>query len=104
MARDLPRKGKIARARIGSATPTTNGSGSYNGCEHASIHVGARAPAVVERDDGCSLFLQQMRATLDDLDVVDTSRPLLSRRCTCPKIRYSTNLFHRNIYASPNSI
>ena len=46
------------RGRIGSATPTTNGSRSYNGRAESSIGVGARAAAVVERDDGCSLFLQ----------------------------------------------
>jgi len=57
-ARFAAPEAKIARARIGSATPTTNGSGSYNGRAESSIGVGARAAAVVERDDGCSLFLQ----------------------------------------------
>jgi len=57
-ARFAAPEAKIARARIGSATPTTNGSRSYNGRAESSIGVGARAAAVVERDDGCSLFLQ----------------------------------------------
>jgi len=46
---------KIARTRIGSVTPTTNGSGSYNGGAESSIRVGARAAAVDERDDGGAL-------------------------------------------------
>ena len=72
---------KIARTRIGSVTPTTNGSGSYNGGAESSIRVGARAAAVDERDDGGALssrregfFLQKIAAC----------RQFSTARCTCP--------------------
>jgi len=59
-ARFAAQEAKITCAPIGSASPTANGSGSYNGRADSSIGFGARAGAVVERDDGLARFLHLM--------------------------------------------